>query len=113
MEQSWYEKFIEKLQKIVDDAEFGSDKYYKALDVLGRVQEMKLKEDKTINDAVEEYNRNEMAKKTERKKFLGDILRIALPVGGSLLMLVLVMIFEQGGKIVPQRFVSWMIKPKL
>ena len=113
MDQNWYEKFIEKLQNLLDEQEFASEKYYKILDVLGRVQDMKLKEEKSINDAVEEYNRNEAARKSERKRFLTDILKIAVPVGGSLLMLVLVMIFEQGGKIVPNRFVTWMIKPKL
>ena len=113
MDQNWYERFIEKLQNLLDEQEFASEKYYKILDVLGRVQDMKLKEEKSINDAVEEYNRNEAARKSERKRFLTDILKIAVPVGGSLLMLVLVMIFEQGGKIVPNRFVTWMIKPKL
>ena len=113
MEQNWYEKFIDKLQKILDEEEFASERYYKTLDVLSRVQEMKLKEEKVVNDAVEEYNRSEAAKKSERKRFWTDVLRIAVPVGGSLLMLVLVMAFEQSGKIVPQRMITWIAKPKI
>ena len=109
----WYEKFISGLQEILDKEEFASEKYYKTLDVLARVQEMKLKEERVVNEAVEEYNRSEAAKKSERKKFWTDILKIAVPIGGSLLMLILVMIFEQCGKIIPQRFVTWMVKPKI
>lgn len=109
----WYEKFISGLQAELEGTEFGSAEYYKILDILERVQTMKLKEDHAVNEAVEEYNRSEAARKSERKRFWADILRIAVPVGGSLLMLILVMMFEQSGKIVPQRFVTWMIKPKV
>ena len=113
MEQNWYENFIEKLQKQIDEAEFGSERYYKLLDVLSRVQEMKLKEDRSINDAVEEYNRNEQNKKSEKKKFWLDIAKIVAPASISLAMLILVMVFEQCGKIIPQRFLAWISRPKL
>ena len=126
-ERTWYDKFIEKLQQRADKEEFGSQNYNKILDVLAKVQDMKLKEDEALAKAYANWQRDEKEKKvlekeqkalerelkSERKRFILDVLKIAAPIGGALLSLVLVMIFEQGGKIVPQRFVSWLIKPKI
>ena len=112
-EKTWYERFEEKLQVQLSEQEFGSEKYYKTLDVLNRVQEMKTREEKANNDNYYSYNKDQRELKSERRRFILDILKIAVPVGGMLLMLVLTMIFEQKGYLISPRFLNMIIKPKI
>lgn len=105
----WYEETIKTLQEELNTLPSGTKEYTDVLDALGKIQELKIKEEKFNNDTWEAVERV----KSDKNRKLMDILKIAAQVGGSILSLVLVMVFEKTGHILPQRFVGWISKIKL